>query len=213
MTENAVVDHILGGGLPAAPTEPADQRVPNAHYILGIDPGLASFGYALTTITTTDISVVSMGTIRTKKDKKKANVLASEDNWRRCVEIAMQIRKLIDGLKIVALCGESMSFPRNSSAAAKVAMTWGISADITAVLGVPMLQASPQRIKSKLCGNYKASKEEVQQAIIKQFPGVNFDSLLEHLPAGEHEHPWDALAAVITCLDAEPIRMVRRLLA
>lgn len=187
------------------------------HYILGVDPGLSTFGFALGLLgmaeNEPELTILRMGVLRTKKSDRKRHILQTEDNFRRACELSKALREVIAGRKLVAICAESMSFPRSSSVAAKIALSWGILADISVVCDIPMLEAPPQQIKKKICNNLKASKEEIQQALIKKFPGVDFDTLLEKYPHSMHEHPWDALATVVTCLDAEPVRMVRRMLA
>ena len=179
-------------------------------HLIGVDPGFASFGFGVVRLLPDTEEVVEMGVIRTKKSSLKQRTLAADDNVRRCREIASAMLQLVKIYDPVAICGESMSYPRNASAAAKVAMTWGIVCTIAEENSLPVFQASPQKIKSKLTGTQKASKSQVQDALRELYPVTDFDRLLEKFPMGEHEHPWDALASVVTCLDAEPVRLVRR---
>jgi Holliday junction resolvasome RuvABC endonuclease subunit len=188
--------------------------------VLGIDPGFASTGWVLVELRPGSIvDVTKVGVVRTEKATKKQNVLASNDNFKRAREISRAIRSLIfeptpvDApvpyrLSVTALCAESMSFPRNASTAAKMAMCWGVVADICEDEGLPLLMATPKEIK-KAVNATDSSKEAVQLALDSRF-GSKLKELNDaaHIPAGFREHVYDALAAVIACLDGELIRLM-----
>lgn len=190
--------------------------------VLGVDPGLANFGWALVELEPNGAErFVECGVMSTEKSQRKGNVLASDDNMRRA-------RELHDGLlgvlrtvgkvypcgdaNIVAIAAEAMSFVRAASAAAKLAMSWGVLAAFSAYRDMPIVQASPQLIKKTMCGVATATKEDVQRAIAERF-GTHPDAMFSHLRKTEREHAADALAAIVTCRDAEVIRVARRLAA
>ena len=181
--------------------------------VLGIDPGFAKIGYAVTRLTSNGIEPLRMGFIQTKKSDKKLNVLSSDDNFRRGKEIGQAILDLVtdppEG-KFVAFCVERKSFPRNASAAAKVAYCWGVLCLLSVITGIPVIQASPQEVKTKMCGKASASKLEVQEACIRSF-GPDIRKLVEGIAKSNLEHPFDALATVVACLDSETLRLVRRM--
>jgi Holliday junction resolvasome RuvABC endonuclease subunit len=176
---------------------------------LGCDPGFASCGVALLELGgDTSEALVYLGVIRTEKSTAKQNILASNDNFRRAREIARELRKL--PLPDVVCC-ESMSFPRNASTAAKMALTWGILADYCEQTGVPLLMSTPKELKRSVCGDASASKEDVQAAMRKRFGTVPADLLrASKIPAGQWEHPFDALASICCCLEHESVRLLRR---
>jgi Holliday junction resolvasome RuvABC endonuclease subunit len=177
---------------------------------LGFDPGFASFGYAVVELGRASDRVVKLGVIVTQKDSKKKAVLAADDNVRRCEEIAGAIVPLLQEHRVVCLCAESMSFPRHSSSAAKVAMAWGVIATLAFMHKLPLAQCSPQVLKKNLCGTRDASKEDVQAALIKTFPYL--PGLLSKLAKGKHEHAYDALGSVIAVQDFDVLRMARSML-
>lgn len=208
---------------------------PLSRLVLGLDPGFASFGYAVLALPTgglaEDPAVVALGTLRTKGTDKKQRVLAADDNIRRARELAVPIRTLIhighvgasrdggpkpvmgglfDERGIALVCAEKMSFPRSSSAAAKMAMSWGMIVANLERRGVPLLQASPQDVKRRVTGNASASKEEVERAMVKRF-GRGLYRMLGKTPKTQHEHAFDALAVVIACLGSEEGLMLRNL--
>lgn len=171
--------------------------------VLGLDPGFANIGYGLVDITKTSVKVVGAGVFTTAASSKKRKVLATDDNLRRAREIAEWLDDLIAARYVRAICAESMSFPRNSSAAAKVAMTWGIIASLAYREELPIIQASPQEIKLALCGVKSASKVEVEEAVERLYTVKPF---LEGTARGLHEHAYDAVAAIHTGINSDLIR-------
>lgn len=182
--------------------------------VIGIDPGFAKVGYSIVRLDRDKLVPITMGILRTKKSDKKLKVLASDDNFRRARELAEALIELATEAsaqgEVVAICAEAKSFPRNASAAAKVAMFWGILALFCVEKGLPLIQARPQEIKKKMCGETSASKEEVQAACRETF-GDEISLLVEEIGKSDLEHPYDALAAVVACSDSETLRLARRM--
>lgn len=187
-------------------------------YVLGIDPGFANIGCAVLRLTPTSEVPVLMEVIRTSKSAAKRNVRASEDNLDRAKEITAELLRLIAAYDIRLICAETMSFPRSSSSAAKMAMCWGVLAAVAHAHSIPVVQASPQEIKKVLCRKKDASKEEVQAALRERYPCMleagNADvktSILKDVPRSLWEHPYDAAAAVVACRESEIFLLARRM--
>jgi len=175
--------------------------------VLGLDPGFGKCGYSIFEVDKDpkEDTVVELGVIKTSKSNKKRKILAADDNLDRASEIAKKLWKLSHGVS--AICAESMSFPRNSSTAAKMAMCWGIVAAIAVRRQVPVLQATPQEIKKCICSDKTASKEAIQEKLndtYKECPG-----LVSKIAKGQLEHPYDSLASIITCLDSPYLKLLR----
>lgn len=181
-------------------------------FILGVDPGFASFGYSTVRLLPSIEEVMLTDVIRTQKSPKKLNVKAADDNFRRSQAIAAVLHEVVKRWQPVAIAAESMSFPRNASAAAKVAMAWGILSDLCYIYQLPMVQATPQDIKKALCGNKSATKEDVQKALEVRY-GDQFLRFTQTVPAGQWEHGFDSVGAVVSCLDSDVIRMARGMVA
>jgi Holliday junction resolvasome RuvABC endonuclease subunit len=181
--------------------------------LLGLDPGFANLGFAVVEFGPSaggwGISrwrVVRFGVLRTEASSKKRKVLAVEDNVRRALEIARCLRSLATCCpRTVAICAESMSFPRSSSVAAKVAMSWGAIASLSEAANIPILQASPQQVKHAVCGVKSATKEEVQAAVLAMYPEI--EALRAGIAKGLWEHPHDALAVAHLCLQSDVVRL------
>jgi len=177
--------------------------------VLGMDPGFASLGWAVLSLDGDAVQLVAMGIIRTKKDTRKQSVLASDDNLVRAREISRALQALCDKHRIAVICSESMSYPRNAAAAAKVAITWGVLAAISEMRKLPVVQASPQQVKKRTAGSVTASKLEISAHVKKVFGKSEVESFLSGAPATQHEHALDAAAVVLACLDSEVLRMAR----
>lgn len=170
-------------------------------HFLGVDPGLAHFGWGLVDVSGSKFEVVSAGCIVTEKSDKKRKVLSADDNVRRAQQLARALERIItfSGSSVRLICAESMSMPRHSSSAGKLAMSWGVVAALSAFHGIPLVQASPQEIKIATAGKKSASKEEVQAAVCRELPGAEAVVSKAVSRAADLEHPYDALAAVWAC--------------
>ena len=184
-------------------------------FILGVDPGFASFGFDIVRLFPDHEEVVYTDVIRTQKSDKKQNVKAADDNFRRGQAISAVLHEIVKEWKPVALAAEAASWPRNAGATAKVAIAWGVLIDLCYVYKLPMVQASPQEIKKALCNDKSASKEDVRKVLENRYPG-QFNNFKSHFPAkkpprpnGQWEHGFDAAGAVVTCLDSDVLRMAR----
>lgn len=175
--------------------------------VLGVDPGLAFFGWSFVRLMSNEVE--SLGVIRTEKSDAKRKVLASDDNLRRARDLAVALHGLCSTRKVVAICAESMSYPRNASTVAMIGIAWGVIAKLSADLDVPVVQESPQGVKKALCGKRDASKEEVEDAVLGLYPESG--GLLGKLPRSIHNHAFDSLAAIVACKDSEVLRMARSL--
>jgi Holliday junction resolvasome RuvABC endonuclease subunit len=133
-------------------------------------------------------------------------VLSVDDNLRRVREIAALLEAKSEGVDVI--CAESMSYPRNASSAAKVAMCWGVIATVSNRLDVPIIQVCPQDVKKRLCDSKKASKEDIQKAVGVMYPVAA--EIMSTYSKARREHMADALAVIVASLDSDIFRMVRR---
>ena len=180
--------------------------IPN---IVGIDPGLASLGWAVAELLPAGPRLLSLGCLRTAPGK--AALLKSEDNLARLRVLWRGLQTLAD-LKPVAIAIESQSWPRNASSAAKMAMPWGLICAMAEQLACPVIHISPQALKMAVTGKRDASKDEVEQALNGRAGFETLQNLLGRsgLPRGQWEHPVDAAGAIVAALDTEIGRAVGR---
>jgi Holliday junction resolvasome RuvABC endonuclease subunit len=180
-------------------------------WILGCDPGLASFGVARVELTTDSERIVAIASLETAPSPKKRKVRVCEDTIRRVQELALALKSWAGDEPPAAVAFESMSLPRNASASSKVGMSFGMLGAAAVLLGWPLVQATPQELKKAMCGKASASKREVEQALVRRYPEAA--PLIEAIPKSKREHPVDAAAVVVTCLNDQVIRMARRMAA
>lgn len=187
--------------------------------ILGLDTGLAHFGYAAISFRVGDPSPSLgitpdgdpvFGVTLTDKSDKKRQVASTDDNIRRCRELVPPLLRLLQDscshLNVRALAVESMSYPRNSAVVAQIGLAFGVVATLSEIFNLPIVQLSPKEIKKRLCRNGSASKAEVEKAVVGLYPGT-----VGLVAPGVKEHPYDALAVAHASLDTDIIRMVRQI--
>lgn len=172
--------------------------------VLGQDPGFLHFGYALAEVSRRKVVVLDMGLIVTKSSSKKARVLRSDDNARRSKELVRGLAPLY--VRAHVAVNEAMSFVRSASTMAQIGRAFGIKDTFVEVRRLPNCEVSPMQIKMAVCGNRSASKDEIQAALDDRFGYSLSDRHCPHIPAGKLEHPYDALGAIIACLDSDVVR-------
>jgi Holliday junction resolvasome RuvABC endonuclease subunit len=185
---------------------------------LGIDGGFALTGYALVSYrgSKADLRVLEMGLLETTKSARKVPV--SEDNVRRARLLTKKLKDLIgephasdgrgyfEGVFPSCICSEAMSYPRSSSTACKLGISWGIVSALAETRGFPIVQVSPQDLKYICTGSRTASKGELRARLSLDYPSSMEAFEKAEIGASKAEHCWDALGAIIACLDTEIVR-------
>lgn len=186
--------------------------------VIGFDPGIANFGYSIIELGSVSglDRVIAGGIVRTKKSDKKRLVRAAEDNVERGREVAKVVLeqfRIFGPERFVAICAEAMSFPRNSSAAAKMAMTWGIIETVSVMYDLPIMQATPKELKKAVAVNPMASKEDIIKALSKRFGAKMVAPFVEKLPESIWEHFFDSLGTIVACYETDTFRLARKMRA
>jgi len=149
--------------------------------ILGIDPGSLHTGFGVVEKNVNTLKVVDCGCITS----------LSKDNFeKRYSKIFAKLQQVILETKPDAVVLENVIFCNNSKVAIKLGEARGVSIVAAVLLGLPIKEFSPKKIKQAVVGNGNASKEQVQnmvQRILK----------LPELPQADTA---DALAAAICCI-------------
>ena len=182
---------------------------------LGIDTGLANFGWGLVELTPNGARLLGAGLVRTKPSKKKLNIRSSSDRMRRIREQACAIRNIeaygftLDNVALI--CIESQSWPRSSTSCAMIGMSFGIVGAHAEQRDLPILEATPQDIKLCVTGKKTSTKGEVKAAIAAM-PGFRrLPRVLKPFPPSLHEHPVEALGAVLACRESDTVRAILRM--
>lgn len=145
--------------------------------ILGIDPGLASTGYAVVVRRDGRIRAVEWGIVHTSP---------RDAHPERLVAIYDRIADLIDRHALTAAAIESWFIHPVSKAAMGMAETRGVIQVAIARADIPVVEYSPNTIKQSVTGSGRADKSQVR-AMVERLTGVDPGS----------DHAADAMAAAL----------------
>lgn len=154
--------------------------------IVGIDPGLATIGLGLVSATSAhDIRAEDWLTIKTKSGN-----LAD-----RLREIHEDLERYLHEIRPDLAVVEKLFFGRNESSAIHVAHARGCILMTLSSCGIPCIEPTPLQLKSCITGDGKATKEQVQEMLVRML----------HLPCKpEPDDAADALGlAVFGALNRE----------
>jgi Holliday junction resolvasome RuvABC endonuclease subunit len=184
--------------------------------IVGFDPGLASFGMCIAELDENGahrgarpddaLRIIRLSLFESKPTDKKLKLLASSDWARRGQELSRFIQREIDGGTVGIVVTESLSPVRNAVSSMLMGISFGVILDFVAHLDCTFTCATPQAIKKATGGKISASKTEIEDGVRRFLPSqaAKLDSLVCQIPEGEKRgHPFDALAAILTCWDDE----------
>lgn len=161
--------------------------------ILGIDPGLASTGYAVVERAGGRMRPLDWGVIRTAP---------ADPHPERLLAIYVRVTELLDAHEIEAAAIESWFVHPVSKAAMGMAESRGAVQVAIARAGIAIVEYSPNTIKQAVTGSGRADKAQVR-AMVERLSGVDPGS----------DHAGDALAAAICHLSgsglADAIRRAR----
>lgn len=186
-------------------------RVGLGRYILGIDPGFRSLGWALVSIPR--INLITCGVIRTEPLTKKKDLTKSSDNERRARDIGRELWRLTFRTygKPLLVARENQSIPRSSATGVQLGYSYGIVSLIAAVADCPVLETSPKELKRQVTGSGSATKAEVFEGVKNTSGFSGLERILKNkkIPPWQWEHPADACGAVICALNTDIYRMVK----
>jgi crossover junction endodeoxyribonuclease RuvC len=147
--------------------------------VLGIDPGLANAGYGVVARRRRRLVALDGGVIDT------AAGLALEA---RLAIVHARVLELIDEHRPDAVALEQLYFGQNVQTAFAVGHARGVTMLAAGQRGLPCSSYTPQRVKSAVCGNGRASKDQVARMV---------QALLELGEPPRPDHAADALAVAI----------------
>lgn len=168
--------------------------------LLGLDIGLAHCGWSYFNSAS---KTWKAGLIATQKDATGTGVNHSEDAISRCRLLHTGLVQIVETLHPDVLCVESLSFPRNAGATAKIGMAWGV----VSTLGLPTFHVPPMAVKLHIAGKKTATKLEVVAAVDKATEGaIERELQAKKIPMGKREHPYDASAVILAAMQLDSLR-------
>jgi crossover junction endodeoxyribonuclease RuvC len=155
--------------------------------VLGIDPGLANTGYGVVTREHGRLLALDGGVIETG---------AEIPHERRLADIHAAIESLLDEHEPDAVALEELYFGQNVRTAFAVGHARGVVMLAAGQRGLPCTSYTPQKVKSAVCGNGRAPKDQVARMIQALLA-------LPHAPASDHAS--DALAVAVCHINCAPL--------
>jgi crossover junction endodeoxyribonuclease RuvC len=155
--------------------------------VLGIDPGLANAGYGVVARRRGRLAALDGGVIATPAQ------LSLEARLAAVHERALE---LIDEHAPDAMALEQLYFGANVQTAFAVGHARGVTMLAAGQRGVPCHSYTPQRVKSSVCGNGRADKQQVARMV---------QALLALPSPPRPDHASDALAVAICHLNGAPL--------
>ncbi|HEY1457607.1 MAG TPA: crossover junction endodeoxyribonuclease RuvC [Solirubrobacteraceae bacterium] len=155
--------------------------------VLGIDPGLANTGYGVVARRAGRLEALDGGVIETSAE------LAFE---RRISIVHERVRAILSEHDCAAMALEELYFGANVRTAFAVGHARGVCMLAAGERGVPCFSYTPQRVKSAVCGNGRAQKDQVAR-MVKTLLALHDE------PAADHAS--DALAVAICHCNAAPL--------
>jgi crossover junction endodeoxyribonuclease RuvC len=124
--------------------------------VLGIDPGTAALGYGIVESTHGRLRAVDHGVLSTSPD------LALPE---RLLTVHRLVSSLLGAHEPALLAVERLFFSRNAQTAFAVGQARGVVLLAAAQAGVPVVEATPNEVKSAVAGYGAADKEQVQRMV------------------------------------------------
>lgn len=156
-------------------------------------------------------TILRFGVLSNPIANKKRRIFTGDDNQRRTEHVAAFLKNLLtppEG-QPAAICAESFVYHRGIKASAKMGLAWGTLITRALDAQLPLLSATPQEIKIATHGSKKATKEEVQLAVLARY-GADLADQLGSVAPSDHEHAYDAVGAVVALLNADVVRLARQ---
>lgn len=124
--------------------------------ILGIDPGMAIVGYALVDFDGENCTLLSSGSIQTKKGERESA---------RLLEIYNDMQIIIDKLQPEVAAIEKLFFVHNQTTVMPVAHARGVILTTLEQHNIPIFEYTPMEVKKTLTGFGRADKKEVEMMV------------------------------------------------
>ena len=124
--------------------------------VLGIDPGTAALGYGIVESTGSRLAAIDHGVVATSADS------ALPDRLRAVHE---GVASLIASHAPAVMAVERLFFSRTVQTAFAVGQARGVVLLAAAQAGIPVVEATPNEVKSAIAGYGAADKEQVQRMV------------------------------------------------
>lgn len=149
--------------------------------IIGIDPGTNVMGYGILAVESRKPRVVAMGVLKLNK---------METHYMRLHRIHERVLSLIGQYLPDELAIEAPFYGKNVQSMLKLGRAQGVAMAAALSRDIPITEYEPRKIKMAITGNGAASKEQVQEMLVRIL-AIPRENLLPELDA------TDALAVAL----------------
>lgn len=125
-------------------------------FVLGIDPGLSTTGYAIVESRGSKTQAVAVGVIRTRRDRPIAERLA---------ELYTDLGEIVSEYRPQEAAIEQVFVNRNLQTATSVGRASGVVLLALAQAAIPVEEYTPSAVKMALCGYGNADKTQVGKVV------------------------------------------------
>lgn len=126
--------------------------------IIGIDPGTNIMGYGVLGILRGKPSVVAMGVLRLNR---------MEDHYMRLHRIHERVLGLVEQYLPDEFAIEAPFFGKNVQSMLKLGRAQGVAMAAALSRDIPIAEYEPRKVKMAITGNGAASKEQVQEMLVR----------------------------------------------
>ena len=139
--------------------------------IIALDVSLRATGFAVVDAGQQPEKLLQYGYIPTMPDKRRKG-RRTEDDIRRVSLIVLQLRTLLEKWQPGLVVAELPSWSQSSRGAVAQGVSLGILGALRVIDAVPCLWVDPQETKTGATGSRKASKGDVQAAVVRVWPAL-----------------------------------------
>lgn len=173
----------------------------NKMMVLGLDPSLRSFGFALAELDlrTMEFDVKELLLVETEATKMKKVVRKNSDDLERCRTLAIAVRKMQAKAQ---MCFAEVPV---GSQSARAMTSYGICLALLGTIDIPLIQLTPTEVKMAAVGTRDATKREMIDWAAGKFPRADWLRKAGRL-IDKNEHLADAVASINAGLVNEDFR-------
>lgn len=171
--------------------------------IITLDVSLRATGFAVVDASKQPEKLLQYGYIPTMPDKNSKGH-RTEDDIRRVSLIVVQLRTLLEEWQPGLIVAELPSWSQSSRGAVAQGISLGVLGALRVMNAVPCVFVDPQETKLGATGGKKASKAQVQAAVVRVWPG------LECRNDNEREAVCDSLGALMFARSTDLYYMAAR---
>lgn len=171
--------------------------------ILGLDPSLTAYGFALVTLEEQPRVLVA-GCVRTKPDNASKHVYQADRDGARIDELARGLLDVLARKPSLVAC-EAPAGSQHANAAKALGMSYGLTRALLVAVDVSVITVQAHEVKVTIGGGKGASKDDVARGVTR-ITGWTSDA--KNAPAREGEA--DAVGVALTAMRSPAADALRR---